>query len=140
MGYKFLEHTADMKILVNEKTLEDAFKTSALAMKEAIVGKIKIKPLTAKNILVEGKDYERLLYEFLEQFIYLLDAENYIISSVKSLKVEEEIGCFRLSATVLGDKASSYKFTNNVKAITYNEMLVSENNKGEMVIQFVIDV
>jgi SHS2 domain-containing protein len=140
MGYKFLEHTADLKIQVNEKNLEDAFSSSALAMKEAIAGKIKIKALNKKEIKVEGKDYERLLYEFLEQILYLLDAEDFIMSEVESLKIENSLSGFNLVCIVLGDKASKYKFTNDVKAITYNQMLVSENSRGKTVIQFVVDV
>ena len=140
MAYKFLEHTADLKIEVNAKNIDEAFCFSSLAMKEAIAGKIKIKPIVSKSINVEGKDYERLLYEFLEQFLYLLDAEDFILSEVKELKIEKELAGFKLHCIAIGDRASKYKFTNDVKAITYNEMLVGENSKGESVIQFVVDV
>jgi SHS2 domain-containing protein len=143
MAYKFIEHTADLKIQVREKNIEDAFISSALALKEAICGKIKIKNNIKKEIKVSGKDYERLLYEFLEQFLYLLDAEGFLINEVKNLKIEEKVsesGYFELRADAYGDFAGNYKFTNDVKAITYNEMLVSEDNRGEVVIQFVVDV
>jgi len=139
MNYKFIEHTADLKIEASGKNIEDAFISSAMAMKEAICGKIKVKPLIRKEIKVGGKDYERVLYEFLEQFLYLLDAENFLLSEVKDLKIEEDVSGYSLSCFVFGDKSSKYKFSNDVKAITYNEMLVSES-KNKSVIQFVVDV
>lgn len=140
MVYKFLEHTADLKIQVKEKTLEEAFSTAALAMKEAMIGKLKVKPFMNREIKVTGKDYERLLYEFLEQFLYLLDADDFIMCNIISLSIEEELDSFRLDCILSGDKASDYKFTNNVKAITYNEMIISESPRGGVVIQFVVDV
>jgi len=139
MAYKFIEHTADLKIQASGKNIEDAFISSSLALKEAMFGKIKVKSNIKKEIKVSGKDYERVLYEFLEQFLYLLDAEGFLFSEVSDLKIEKEIFGFSLSCEILGDKASKYKFSNDVKAITYNEMIVSEN-KNKVIIQFVVDV
>lgn len=139
MSYKFLEHTADLKVLVKEKSLEKAFSSSAQALKEAIVGKIQIEERIDKKIEVRGKDLERVLYEFLEQFLYLLDAEDFLVSNLEDLEIELELDGIKLSCLAWGDKASKYKFTNDVKAITYNEMIVSEA-KNQAIIQFVLDV
>ena len=137
MGYKFLEHTADLKVSVSEKTMEKSFASSALALKEAICGKIKVKSLIKKKIKVSGKDYESLLYNFLEEFLYLIDAKGFLLSKIDKLKISG----FELEAEVSGDKSSNYKsqFSNDVKAITYNEMFVRVN-KEKCDIQFVLDV
>jgi SHS2 domain-containing protein len=137
--YKFLEHTADLKVLVEEKSLVQAFSSSALALKEAIAEKMEIKPKLENKIEVSGKDKSALLYNFLEEFLYLLDAKNFLLSQIKELKISEKSGKFSLNASVLGDKATNYKFTNDVKAITYNEMKIQEK-KGRIIIQFVLDV
>lgn len=137
MTYKFVEHTADIKIAVNSKTLEDSFKQSALALKEIMLRgeKIKIKKLLKKRIKVSGKDNEALLYNFLEEFLYLLDAKDFVFSKIISLKIKDN----GLVAELIGDKASKYKFSNEIKAITYNEMFV-KLEKGRCKIQFVLDV
>lgn len=145
MGYKFLEHTADIKIQAEGKNLEDAFKQSALALKEAICEKIKVKPAVRKTIKVSGKDRESLLYNFLEEFLYLLDAEGFLLSKIDRIEIKElkSIGNKQLKAEISGDKAGKYHFTNNVKAVTYNEMMVKkigEGGKVKYVIEFVIDV
>lgn len=134
MKYKFLEHTADIKFQAFGKTIEEAFKNSALALKEAIC-ELKIKGKKSREIKASGKDYESLLYNFLEEILYLLDAEDFLVEKLKDI----EIKGFKLKATALGDKASSYNFTNSVKAITYNEMFVREE-KGRWTAQVVLDV
>jgi SHS2 domain-containing protein len=137
MKFEFLEHTADIKFRAYGKNLEIAFKNSALALKESICGKIKIKEKEKKKIKVKGKDLESLLYNFLEEFLYFIDAEDFIIEKIEKLKLNKED--FTLSATLVGDKASSYEFTNDVKAITYNEMVIKKES-GKWVVQVVLDV
>ena len=126
MKYKFLEHTADVKFQANGSSLNKVFENSALALKETMFGKIKIKNDIKKKFKVEADDDSGLLYRFLEQFLYLLDAENFIFSSVK-VRIDKEKN--KLKAEVLGDLASNYKFTNDVKAITYNQMFVKKEGK-----------
>lgn len=133
--FKFIEHTADVKFQAFGKSIEKVFSNSALALKETICGKRKIKRTEEKKIIIEGKDFESLLYEFLEEIIYLLDAENFIIKKVKEIKIEG----FKLTAVLEGDRASHYNFTNSAKAITYNEMFVKEQKK-RWIVQVVVDV
>jgi SHS2 domain-containing protein len=135
MKFKFLEHTADVKFQAFGKSIEESFENCALALKETICGKMKVKEAKEKKISAKGEDFESLLYNFLEKIIYFLDAENFLISEVKEIKIEK----FRLKAVIRGDDASNYKFTNNVKAVTYNEMFVKEKGK-KWITQVVIDV
>ena len=135
MAYKFLAHTADIKFQASGKTLEMAFENAALALKETITGKIKIKPAIEKQIKIKGKDKEALLYNFLEEFLYLLDAEDFLLSKIKKIKITGN----KLGAGMVGDKASNYKFTNDVKAITYNQMFVKKE-KDKYTVQVVLDV
>lgn len=139
----FLEHTADVKFQAFGKTLNEAFKNSAFALKEAIAGELKVKSIINKKIKVEGRDNEALLYRFLEQFLYFLDAENFLFSKIKKIKISGG----KLEAEISGDLASKYKFTNDVKAITYNQMFVKQEkaDKGEgkgkrFICQVVLDV
>ena len=140
--YKFLEHTADIKVQAFGKTLEESFENSAFALKECIAEKIDIKPKKGRIISVDGKDLSDLLYSFLEEFLFLLDAEDFMLSNIEDLEVagDEKTG-FSLSAKINGDKASNYKFSNSVKAITFNEMKINEDKKAKnWTIQFVLDV
>lgn len=135
MAYKFLEHTADVKFQASGKTLGGAFESAALALKETIVGEIKIKPVIKKKIKVQGKDSEALLYNFLEEFLFLLDSEDFVLSEISKIKIKDN----ELEAELIGDKASNYKFTNDVKAVTYNQMFVKKE-KNKYTVQVVLDV
>jgi len=137
MTYKFLSHTADLKVLVQEKNLNKSFFNSAFALKEAICGKIKIKPKISRKFIVKGEDFESLLYNFLEEFLFLLDAKEFIFSKIEKLELDEKN--FKISAEISGDKAGNYKFNNPVKAITYNDMFVGKRGKS-FICQFVLDV
>jgi len=135
MSYEFLEHTADVKFRAEGATIEEMFSFAADALNETIRGDIKILEQVEKSFDVEGKDVEGLLYNFLEEFLFLLDSEDFLVSKIKSISVNGN----KLNCVVVGDKAENYKFTNDVKAITYNEMSVKEE-KGTFVCEVVLDV
>lgn len=141
--FKFLEHTADVKFQAYGKTIEEAFVNSANALREVITHEAKIKPKISKTINVKGKDNEQLLLNFLEEFLFLLDAEDFIISKVDNLIIKGFTGDgageqLELTSKISGDRASNYKFSNSVKAITYNEMFVKQKEK--FICQVVLDV
>ena len=138
MKYKFLEHTADVKFQAYGKSLEEAFVNSVLALKATILMKaenIKVKEKIIKQVKVQGKDYEALLYNFLEEFLFLLDSEGFLLAKINKIKIKNN----KLEAEISGDKASNYKFTNDVKAVTYNEMFVKKEKSG-WTTQVVLDV
>jgi len=137
MSYKFLEHTADVKFQGFGKTIEEAFVSATEALKETIAENVKVSGKIKKKISIEAKDKEALLYSFLEEFLFWLDAEDFLMKEVKKIKIKGK----KLEAEIVGDKASNYKFTNDVKAVTYNEMFVKEDKKGKkFVVQVVLDV
>lgn len=144
--YKFLQHTADFKFQAFGESLEKCFENAAYALAEIISGE-KIKSASRKKIKVEGNDLENLLYNFLEEFLFLLDTDNFLFSAIKDLKIENAgLGKklkYKLNAEVYGDNVKNYKTFTDVKAITYNQMFVRQKNiKGKkmFVCQVVVDV
>ena len=135
MSYDFLEHIADVKYRAKGLTVEEMFCFAAEALNETIRGDIKILEQRAVNFEIEGKDLENLLYNFLEEFLFLLDSEGFLAARIESLEIDD----LRLKCVVMGDDADNYKFTNDVKAVTYNDMFVREKNE-EFECQVVLDV
>jgi len=134
--FKFLEHTADIKFQAFGADVEEVFGNSALAMFNAMYsGKVKEK----KNfkINVKGKDFESLLYNFLEELLFLLDSKNFFLSKIKSIKIDKKK--LKLEAEVLGDDTKNYEIHLDVKAVTYNEMFVKRQKKN-WIAQVVVDV
>ena len=77
--YRFLQHTADVKFQAFGKNLEEAFENAFYALKESICGKIKVKPVDSKIIRIKGNDLNSMLYDFLEEFLFLLDSEGFLL-------------------------------------------------------------
>ena len=134
--FEFLEHTADIKFRAFGKTLEEVFENSALAIAN-IMYKGKVKKEKKLRINVRGKDLESLLYNFLEEFLFLFDSENFLLSDVESIKINEKN--LTVEAEVSGDDAKNYKISAHIKAITYNEMFVKKD-KDKYTTQVVVDV
>ncbi len=136
--FKFLEHTADVKFQVFGKTLEEIFENSSLALINIIYSK-KIKKKKNFKINVTGKDFESLLYNFLEEFLFLFDSENFLASKIKNIKIIKNKNKIKLSADIFGDDAKNYEIEMSVKAITYNEMFIKKENK-KWLAQVVLDI
>jgi len=138
MSFEFLEHVADVKFRASGGSLEEMFSEAAFALFDVIRGDIKILETNEKEFEIEGEDLENLLYNFLEEFLYMLDAEDFLVSGFRELKIEKGEN-FRIVGRVVGDRATNYKFTNDVKAITYSGMYVREE-EGKFCCQVVLDV
>jgi len=133
--FTFMNHTADIKFKAFGNSVERVFENSAYALISAMLSeKRKPKKGILKKIKVSGKDTESLLYNFLEEFIYLFDSKNFLVSEVKKIKIEKN----KITAEVFGEKISDKKITNQIKAVTYNEMFVRKE-KGKWVAQVVLD-
>jgi len=137
--YEFFEHTADAKFRAYGKTIEEAFSNAALAMTSVITDVAKVKPIVMTHFSVEGKDLKALLYNFLEEFLFLIDTENFFLSVVKEIRIEKQKGNFVLHATISGDDIKNYETHGDIKAVTYNEMEINEE-KGKCMVQVVVDI
>jgi|SRR3989344_3217503 len=135
--FEFLEHTADIKIRVYGKTLGGIFENIVLALSSYIAKDVKVRNKIKKKILIESKNNEELVYRFIDELLFLLDAENFIAckSSVKMNLKDGKIEC-----ELEGDDTRKYKGLNHVKAATYAEMYVKQLKNKSWEAQFVIDV
>ncbi len=136
MTYKFLEHTADIKFVVRNKNLKGLF----LDATEAILFIIKENKVIKGNIRIpikiEENNIEKLLHSFLEEIIFLLDSENFILSKIEKLEINEEN--FSLSCVFVGDNILNYEISNGIKAITYNNLSLEHDKDWSF--ECVIDI
>jgi SHS2 domain-containing protein len=114
---------ADVKFFAEAKTLEKLFEECAMAMFKVMTEGTILKNKIFKNINVHGKTNEELLYNFLEEFIFLLDSENFMANKIDNLKINNNT----IEAKISGDYANNYIFSNSVKAVTFNEMKIKHN-------------
>ena len=131
--FKFLEHMADIKFQAYGSTLKEVFENVVLAFSSYVSSEEKIESRKGKTIEVSGKDNKSLLYNFIDEIIFLLDSENFIVAKADIL-----LRGNNLKAELYGDNAEKYNLK-HVKATTCAEMHIKKIvNKWE--IQVVLDV
>lgn len=137
--YEFLEHTADAKIRAYGKTLEEAFSNVAEATIAVMTDVEKIKEQEERKIKISSQTMKSLLYDFLEELLFLLDTEGFIMKRVKKMNMIKMKKNIELECEILGDYARNYEIHSTIKAITYSEMEIKQTKEGTM-IQIVHDI
>jgi SHS2 domain-containing protein len=137
--YEFLDHTADEKFRAYGETIEESFSNAALATYAIMTDVSKVKPKLGHVIDIKASKMETLLYEFLEEFIFLTDTEAFLLSEVTTIKIKNNRGYFELSAEVKGDNAKGYEISTQIKSPTYHEMEIGEID-GLKYVQVVVDI
>lgn len=135
-SYRYLEHTADVKFQAYGSSLEEAFTNSALALTNLLY-KDEVKSKQDYHIHAEGRDLESILYSFLEDFLFLLDSKDFLLSQIKNIKIDIDRTC--LEADVTGDDVAKYELELGIKAVTYHDMFVREEG-GRWITQVVLDI
>jgi len=137
----FLPHTADIKIRVYGKNIEEIINNSLLALKNFWKPKLR-KTKVEKKINIKSKNETDLLIDFLSEVL----AQTYIEKAI-FLKFVLERTNADLKRTnenfveILG-KIIGYKFTSlskEIKAITYHQAVLKKINK-KYIFEFIIDI
>lgn len=138
MSYKILDHTADAKFRATGETKEEALSETVKAVAE-IVGSDPEAGTVRRQIEVESENTESLIFDFLGELIFLQDLEDVAVCQTEKLELKEEIdGPHRIKATVWTQPITPGMNLLDIKAPTYNEMLVDYEN--EWIIEAVLDI
>jgi SHS2 domain-containing protein len=132
--FEFLPHTADVKFLAYGKNLQEAFANCVLATTR-IMTEDKVLSKEEKTIKIKSSSKQALLYDFLEEIIFLVDTEGFIVGEVKEIKINN----LELEAVVVGDNGDNYEILTQIKSITYNDMFIKEE-ENSVTIQVVHDI
>jgi SHS2 domain-containing protein len=116
--FEYFSHTADVKFRAYGKTLEKRFENAAYASFNVMFDPQKVKPLIKKEINIEAKKTESLLYDWIDEVLFYLDSEGWFLSKIESLKIKDN----KLKSVVYGDDYKKYVTSGHVKGVTYSEM------------------
>lgn len=137
--FEFLDiTTADTCFVAYGKDLNELFANAALAMFEVIVNTKQIKPTIKKEVDANGIDLQSLMFNWLNELLIYVDAENLAFSEF-DVKVDEKK--LKLKAVCKGEKISRerHETRTHVKAATYHKMEIKkENNKWKA--QVILDI
>ena len=90
MKYRFIDHTADVMFEAFGSSLSKVFENAALATFEVQCDLKKVDKKIKKKIKLKNENVENLLFDFLEELIYLKDAK-YLVFSKFAVKVKENL-------------------------------------------------
>lgn len=142
VGYRFLDHTADVSVEIRGRSLEEAFEQTAYSLMETITPNLKlISPETERIITIEAEDKEALLFDFLTEFLYLFDVNELVFNKINIQPIKKDQEKYLLKAIVRGEKFDKRKHElgSEVKAITYSFMEIEEK-KNKVKINIVFDI
>jgi len=136
MTYKYLEDVsiADVAFEAKGKTLDAMFESAGLAVTNVMVKDLKsVKPKFRKTIKLKNKDIEKLLFNFLQEFVYWKDKDLLLFSriDVKINQPKKAGQPYALAASLAGDKIDNIKHEMlvDVKAVTWHLFKI-EKTKG----------
>ena len=139
MKYKFLDHTADIMFESYGNSLNKLFENSALATEETMINLKQVKLKIKKEINLENKDIEHLLYDFLAELIYLKDAELLLFSKIK-VNVKKQEKLYKLKAVLDGERLTNkHEQKVDVKAVTFHKFEIKKI-KSSYVARVILDI
>ena len=125
--FEYLEEeaTADLAVRSYGATLEEAFVNMALGMMNAMTLLERVEPREEREFEVSGGDLGELLYNFLEEFLFMKDTENLVFSKVT---VEFSDDRTKLKVKCWGESfdLARHEPKIDVKAVTYSLMEINE--------------
>jgi SHS2 domain-containing protein len=123
-AFEFIDiTTADVAFLAYGKDLNELFANAALAVFEVMINTKQVKKEKEEKVYVEGHDLESLMFNWLNELLYVSDSKNLAFSEF-DVKIDEKN--FKLEAVCKGEKIDPQKHETRtvVKAATYHHMKI----------------
>ncbi|MCD6503152.1 MAG: archease [Euryarchaeota archaeon] len=144
MDFKYLDHPADLEIVVYGSTLEELFKNAARAMFNAISPEYekRVEKCVLKRIIeLKSDDVESLFYKWMSELVFVFDTEALLPKEIKVSIKRETSGIYRLYAELCGERfdLERHDYAISIKAMTYNMLEIKKTN-GHYIAHFVMDV
>lgn len=139
MEVRVIDHTADVGIEVEAESLHELFEGAAYGMFSLMLDpSCHVGNTVKRDISIEAEDPGELMFEWLNELIYLFDAEEFLLSSCRVRRIEGinenekeawgSLPCqgdtLKLEASVEGERYDPRKYTIGIelKAATYHQL------------------
>jgi len=132
--FEIIDHTADVGIRAYGASMNQAFANAAKALFSLITELDDVDEVLHRDIELVAPDQESLLVEWLNELIYIFDAENIIFKRFDITQLNST----RLKARGYGEKvdSSKHKLKIGVKAATYHMLKVDKPSGYQVQVLF----
>ena len=135
MAYTVLEHTADVRLLVEGRSLAELFSEALRGMMEILKAEqTGSGGESVRRIQLESPSRTALLVDFLNEALCLAHTHRESYAGVDLEAISET----RVEAVLRGAPAES--FGEDIKAVTYHEADIRENAAGNLETVLVFDI
>jgi SHS2 domain-containing protein len=121
--YTEIDHTADLRIRVLGKNLEDLFENAAKALIDLMLASTAGEAAVATKISIDGRDLADLMVRWLGEILYLFEGEGVVATRFDIRELEPK----RLRATVgsIPFDPGRHEILTAIKAVTYHGIEVA---------------
>lgn len=137
MPFKILDHTADIRVRVSGKTLEELLKSAALGFMSLVTDTSGVEPSEKVAFEVHGENGEELLIKMLGEILYLHQVEKMVFSDIDITLT----GGNKLEAVLYGEKTDPerHELELDIKAATYHNLKIVKAN-DRLMAEIVFDI
>jgi protein archease len=127
-GYTWLDHTADIGVVVRARSLEALFEVAAEALTDVITDRALIRERSIAAIQLVAPDLEQLLVRWLTELLGRFDIEGALFHRFSVHRVDEN----GLDAEAYGEPYDPRRhvFRTSVKAVTYHRLSLERTPDG----------
>jgi len=129
-NFEYFEVTADIGFKAYGKTLNEAFENAGLAIFNIISDTDDIEPKIEKSFEITSEDEVSLLYDYLEELLFLHEVE-FMLFSEFHVEITSDL---HLKATIVGEEIDwdRHERKTEIKAITFHRMSVEKSETVEL--------
>jgi SHS2 domain-containing protein len=131
MGYRVIDHTADLGLDIEAVDLGDLFAEAARGFANCItrIGRVEVRRQVSVNVISD--DLGSLLVDFLSELLYLFETEGLLFSTVDARVAEHPRG-WEIEASVGGEvfDTGRHPLKVPIKAITYHQLHLTRSDDG----------
>lgn len=138
--FEYFEVTADIGFYAYGNTLEEAYENAALAMFNVVTDIDNVKTSETREFEVESEDLVSLLYDYLDEFLFLQDTEFLFFSEFK-VDIDKTEDGYKLNCIASGEEINwdVHVPRSEVKAITFHKMCVKKED-GVFKLRAILDL
>lgn len=136
--YEYLEHTADMGLLVRGKNLSELLTNAAQGLFETIAVVDTVDETTSIEIHLTAESVEELFVGWLDELIFQHETKETFFKRSDIYQCSET----EVSATVYGEPANfdKHEVYTEIKSVTYHQLQVVQNQDGSWFAQVIFDL
>ncbi len=137
MSYRFLPHTADIKVAIVAESFDDLLADGAAALRRLLVGSSPVAPRERQTLTLQAADHGELLLRYLQDLLVRFDTDRFVPGDV----AVETSGATHVTAHIRGERFDPAKHDTQpeVKAVTRHGFVV-EQRRGRWRAEVLFDV